>query len=108
MSFERRQVSPVSVTVETEIDNCSVYNYKSGSSLVVERVSGTCTTLTVYGVLSVDGTGTYKILKDRDGTIITITVDATYLQAVNLDVFACPFLKFVGNANGVIRVAGKS
>jgi hypothetical protein len=108
MSFERTQLVPVQISVTDDPTTSPVFNNNAASSLVIERVSGSVATLTVYTVLTVDGSGTYKPLKDRTGGVVTVTIDGTYVQEVNLAQFPCCWIRFVGDVAGVIRVGGKS
>ena len=77
----------------------------TGFSMMAVKASGTVT-LTVHGSDAI--VGTYLPVKDSAGDAITVAATATEWIVANVEVFALPYLKFVGDDSATVTVTGKA
>lgn len=99
-----RRQGYVSGAVDTVLADCDVFDIRGYGSIAVKPGAG-LTTLTVHASETADGT--FVLVTDL-GTAGAVTVTASRWQSLAVGIAALGFVKFVGNADGTVVVAGKS
>ena len=105
MSDLKRNIVAGKVLAVTDSPSTTPAFDATAFSLMAVKASGTVT-LTVHGCESISGT--YLPVKDATGTAITIAATATEWIVANVEVFALPYLKFVGDDSATVTVTGKA
>ena len=101
----RQSINPVDMAITASAGTTDVLYAGPYSAIMVLVVSGSVATLSIHA--SATENGTYQPLFNTDGAAITVSVATTRWQAVSLQAFVAPYIKFVGDVAGVVRVTGK-
>lgn len=75
------------------------------SGMLISLYSGLTSSVDVYACPTHDGT--FKKVR-KDGGDLNIAVSVEYWDGVDVSVFPAYYLKFVGNATGILEWMGKS
>jgi hypothetical protein len=104
-AIQRKPVTiQANVAVDTVLADSTPVTNEAAASLMVRRTSGTTATINIFGAATVGGT---YLQMTFEGADLTATVTATDWEVLPAAVYAAPWLKFVGDADGVVEVAGK-
>jgi hypothetical protein len=104
-SIQRKPVTVQSgIVVDTDVADCEAISNEAASALMVRRTSGTVATVNVFGATEIDGT---YLQMTFEGSDLTSTISATDWEVLPKETFAAPWIKLVGDATGVVEVAGK-
>ena len=104
-TIQRKPVTVQSgIVVAIAVADSEAITNEAASVLMVRRTSGTAATVNIFGATAVDGT---YLQMTFEGSDLTAAITATDWTVLPTAAFAAPWIKLVGDATGVVEVAGK-
>ena len=91
-------------TVGLTVDASEAIQFPA-SGMLISLNSGLTSSVDVYACATPDGT--FKRIR-KDGADLSIEVSSSHWDSVDVSIFPAYYLKFVGNAMGILEWMGKS